>query len=219
MKKKTPPVLRDSDFSFDDTATVMLSTHDHLFQLALFLNEAYLLQLARIEDLFIGDLPHPCFFYYNEEARLVYILIARPLQPEADPAFTDYNTMLLIRGREAWKVQQEIYDDVRNRRYGTAIGSAIEPDKTDLLEHKHWEKCNLLADSIQNIDIFGFGSLKGLVSTLRLTDDAPTLFPVDPASTTSNENRAIARYHKTLQNFLDQTFLALQVHLCEEVEL
>ena len=89
MKKKTPPVLRDSDFSFDDTATVMLTTHDHLFQLALFLNEAYLLQLARIEDLFIGDLPHPCFFYHNEEARLVYILIARPLQPEADPAFTD----------------------------------------------------------------------------------------------------------------------------------
>ena len=217
MKKKSPPVLSDPAFSFEDTAIVMLSTNDHPFQLAISLNESYGLQLARIDDLTIGDLPHPCFFFHNEEARLVYLLIARP-QLEADPAFAEYDKMLLIRGREAWKVQQEIYDDIRNRRYGTAVGSAIEPDASDLLEHSHWEQCNLLAESIQNFDIFGFSSRKGLVSTLRLSDDAPTLFPVDASSTTTTENRAIARYHKTLQEYLEQTFESLQVHLCEEEE-
>ena len=219
MKKKSQPILPDPVFKLDDTAIVMLRTQDHAFQLALMLNEAYQLQLSRIDDIYIGDQLFPCFFYHDQPAWLVYILIARPPQTIVDPAFADYDKMLLIRGRDSWRFQQKFYDDIHSRQYGIALGSATEPDASDLLEHSQWEQCNRLAESIQSIDIFGFSPRRDTVSTLRLTNTEPTLFPVEASVAKASENRAIANYHKQLQTFLEQTFKSLQAHLCEEQEL
>ena len=219
MKKKSPPRLPDPVFTFDDTAIVMLRTQDHAFQLALMLNEAYQLQLSRIDDIYIGDQLYPCFFYHDQPAWLVYLLIARPPQTIANPAFADYDKMLLIRGRDSWQFQKTFYDDIHIRQYGITLGSATEPDSYDLLGHYHWEQCNRLAESIQNIDIFGFSRRRDTVSTLRLTNAEPTLFPVEASVAKASENRAIASYHKELQAFLEQTFESLQAHLCDEQQL
>ena len=216
MRKKQTPRLPDPVFTFDDTAVVMMRTADYAYLLAIMLNETYQLQLSRIDDIYIGDTPYPCFFYHDEPAWLAYILIARPQQYEADPAFADYDKMLLIRGIKSWDFQQTLYDDIHSRSYGIALGPASEPDITDLIEHHHWEQCNILADSIKSIDSFSFSKRRGTSSTLRLTNTEPTLFPVEATTANSSENRAIATYHNTLQDFLDQTFLALQSHLCDE---
>ena len=216
MKKKRPPILPAPVFTFDDTAIVMMRTRDLAFRLAILLNEAYNLQLARIDDIYIDDLPYPCFFFNDEEAWLVYILIAQPLTDNPRPAFDNYDKMLLIRGRDSWDFQQQLYDDIHSRRYGLALGNAAEPATDDLLAHSQWENCNRLSEGIQTIDIFGFGTRRETISTLRLTDDAPTLFPVEASATKTSENRAIANYHKQLQTFLTQTFDALHIHLCDE---
>lgn len=219
MKKKSQPILPDPVFTFDDTAIVMLRTQDHAFQLALLLNEAYQMQLSRIDDIYIGDQPYPCFFYHDQPAWLVYILIARPPQAIADPAFADYDKLLLIRGRDSWRFQKKFYDDIHSRQYGITLGPAAEPDASDLLEHSLWEQCNRLSESIQSIDIFGFSSRRDTISTLRLIDTQPTLFPVEASAANASENRAITNYHKQLQAFLEQTFKSLQAHLCDEQEL
>ena len=217
MKKMQLPKLPDPAFSFDDTAIVMMRTQDFAYQTALLLNEAYRLQLSRIRDIYIGNTPHPCFFYHDEPAWLVYILIACPQNVIPDPAFVDYNQMLLIRGRDSWNFQQKLYNDIHIRHYGIALGPAAEPDSTDLLEHLYWERYNRLAEAITDIDIFGFGR-RNTLSTLRLAETQPTLFPVEATAAKASENRAIASYHKTLQNFLNQTFEALHIHLCDEDE-
>ena len=217
MKKKYAPKLPDPAFTFDDTAIVMMRTQDYAYQTAILLNEACRLQLSRIRDIYIGDTPHPCFFYHDEPAWLVYILIARPQNSIPDPAFAEYSQMLLIRGRDSWSFQQKLYDDIHSRHYGIAIGSAAEPDPTDLLEHLYWECYNRLAEAITDIDIFGFGRRNSL-STLRLADTQPTLFPVEASVAKASENRAIASYHRTLQDFLNQTFEALHTQLCDEDE-
>lgn len=218
MKKKRPLQLLDPVFTFDDTAIAMMRTHDYAYQTAILLNEAYRLQLTRIKDIYIGDTPHPCFFYHDEPAWLVYILIARPQNAIADPAFAEYSRMLLIRGRDSWDFQQRLYDDIHSRHYGIALGPAAEPDPTDLLEHLYWERFNRLAQAVTDIDIYGFGR-RAPVSTLRLANSEPTLFPVEATTAKASENRAIASYHKTLQNYLNQTFEALHIHLSEENEL
>ena len=216
MKRKRPPALPDPVFTFDDTAIVMMRTGDYAYQLAIMLNETYDLQLACIDDIYIGDTPYPCFFYNDEAAWLAYILISRPQLPDIDPAFTDYDKMLLIRGIKSWSFQKTLYDEIHSRSYGIALGSASEPDATDLIEHHHWGQCNLMAENIKAIDIFDFSSQRGIVSTLRLANNEPTLFPVEATAANNSENRAIATYHNTLKDFLNQTFTALQVHLCDE---
>lgn len=218
MKKKPSQKLPDPVFTFDDTAIVMLRTGEAAFQLAILLNEAYNLQLSRIDDIYIANSPHPCFFYHDQSSWLAYILIARPTQHEADPAFSDYDKILLIRGRDSWRFQQLLYDDIHSRQYGIALGSATEPDVTNLLKHNQWELCNRLSDSIQRIDIYGFGHRQN-VSTLRFADSVPTLFPVDDAAASNAEQRAIASYHKMMQSFLSLTFDALHAHLADEQEL
>ena len=216
MKKKRPPILPDPVFSFDDTAVVMMRTNDQAFQLAILLNEAYDLQFSRIDDIYIGDTLYPCFLYHDEPAWLVYILIARPTTADAAPAFAEYDKMLLIRGRDSWNFQQTLYDNMRDRRYGNALGTAAEPDSTDLLAHSQWELRNRLSENVQQIDIFGFSRRREPISTLRLANDEPTLFPVEGTTAKASESRAIADYHKQLQAFLLQTFDALHIHLCDE---
>ena len=216
MKKKQVPKLPDPVFTFDDTAIVMLQTRGPAYQLAIQLNEAYNLQLARIDDIEIDYTPFPCFFFHDEPAWLAYILIARTGDI---PAFADYDKIPLIRGRDAWRFQQTIYDDIHSRRYGMALGPATEPDASDLLEHYHWEQLNQLSDTIHDIDIFGFSRRRPIVSTMRLTNDAPTLFPVEESAARASEQRAIAAYHKLLQSFLTQFFDALHSHLAVEEEL
>ena len=216
MKKKRTPFLPDPVFTFDDTAVVMMRTNDQAFQLAILLNEAYDLQFSRIDDIYINDTLYPCFLYHDEPAWLVYILIARPSTGEAFPAFANYDKMLLVRGRDSWSFQQTLYDNMRDRRYGNALGTAAEPDPTDLLAHAQWEQLNRLSANLPSIDIFGFSNRRGAFSTLRLAEPEPTLFPVDHPATNSTENRAIADYHKLLQAFLLQTFEALNIHLCDE---
>ena len=217
MKKKYAPKLPDPVFTFDDTAIVMMRTQDYAYQTAILLNEAYRLRLSRINDIYIGDTPHPCFFYHDEPAWLVYILIAHPQNAIPDPAFAEYSQMLLVRGRDAWRFQQKLYDDVHSRHYGIAIGPAAEPDPTNLIDHLYWERHNRLAEAIPTIDIFGF-SHRGTISTLRLSGSTPTLFPVEASTVNATENRAISGYHKQLQTFLNQTFEALHGHLCDEGE-
>ena len=219
MKKAQRPILPDPIFTFDDTAVVLMRTQYLPYQLALMLNDTYRLQLSRISDIDIDGIPHPCFFYNDDASWLVHILIARPPQPGFNPILADYDKMLLIRGRDSWRFQQKIYDQLNSRRYGLALGSAAEPDPTDLLEHSQWEQLNKLTEGIQGIDIFGFSPRRDTVSTLRLADSEPTLFPLDPSEAKASESRAIANYHKKLTSFLELTFESLHAHLSDEEEL
>ncbi|MBQ6067915.1 MAG: hypothetical protein IJK84_00290 [Bacteroidales bacterium] len=219
MKKTLRRTLHEPAFSFDDTAIIMMRTADYAFQLAIQLNETYLLQLTRIDDLMINNLAYPCFFYYDTPTWLTYILIARPQQPGAYPAFSNYDKILLISGRDSWQFQETFYRNIHSRHSSPAFAQTAEPDATDLLQHRHWEQCNNMANHIHAIDIFGFSSLRGTSSSLRITNQQTTLFPLDDGEMSASELRAIDNYHHHLKDFLTDAFFVLQDILSDEQQL
>lgn len=209
-------ILENPSFSFHDTAIVMLRTQYMSFELAMALNGAYGLRLSRDEEIDLGGTPHPCLYYYDRCRWLTYVVIARPAQG-ADPIFNSYDKMLLIRGRDAWKAQQQIYDDVYNRIYGIAHDSIREPDPGNLIEHGQWVQRNIMAKGIEHIDTFCFNPAKGTGTTMRPQGDVGTLFPLETPADPATD-RAVGAYLKRLKAFLSDTFDALYYYFSDEEE-
>lgn len=216
--KKAPAILPDPILTFDDTAILMLGTKFLSYEFALAFNDAYGCQLSRITDIDINNASHPAFFYYSAPQWLAYIVIQRPSQSSPDPAFADYDKIVLIHGRDAWDFQERFYEDMHLRQFGISTGTAAEPDPTDRLEHRHWQLLNRLANGINAIDTFGFSSRRGTSTSLRLHDTEPTLFPLEQPEASATENRAISHYCDLLQQFLSGLFNILPYYLSADKE-
>ena len=209
-------ILENPSFSFYDTAILMLRTQYMSFELAMSLNGAYALRLSRYEEIHINGTPHPCLYYYDTSTWLTYVVIARPTQG-ADPIFNSYDKMLLIRGRDAWKAQQQIYDDVYNRIYGIAHDSIREPDPGNLIEHGQWVQRNIMAKGIEHIDTFCFNPSKETSTTMRPQEDIQTLFPLETPTNPASD-KAVGTYLKHLKSFLSDTFGSLYYYFSDEEE-
>jgi len=195
-RRKPSHHLIDPTFTFDDTAVLMFRTNYRNYQFIMELNKAYQLELARIEDIDIDGTLYPCFSYYDEYSRLAYVMIERSMTDASDHVFEYYDKMLLVRGRDSWVFQKQIYTN--------AVENLPEPEPADLLDHRRWVLANQFKEGIFGVDTFSFSSRKGL---------ATSLCP-GPADTMP---KATVTYMNRLRKFLDATFEAFQWHLCDEL--
>ena len=209
MSKKTT-FLPEAIFTFDDTTVVLLKTSFANYQFIMAFNKAYQLELARVDDVVLKDIPYHCFSYYDESARLAYVMIETPTAGPAYPSplsetaprppFDYYDKMLLIRGRDAWDFQNRLYHDLTDR--------LPEPDKNDWLIHSDWEHIQLLKEGVFTIDTCSFYSqLEGVRATTLYTGPAEKM----PTATKTQLRQ--------LRAFLTTTFDVLQWHLLDEEEL
>lgn len=195
-KKRGRPFLPDAIFTFNDTAAVMFRTTylNHEFVSAL--NAAYRLRLSRVADIELKGGDHPCYSYYDEHARLAYVVIGRPVSEDNTGCFGYYDKLLLVRGRDAWDFQQRIYSDLTEPR--------PEPSTDEPLDRQHWEMLNQLNEGAFVLDTFCFGQ-QGAVTSMYSgpIEDMP---------------HKTAVFIKNLQSFLTSLFDNLQWHLCNEEE-
>lgn len=200
-KKHGMPFLPDAIFTFDDTAAVMLRTTclNHEFVSAF--NAAYRLRMSRVADIELEGGNYPCYSYYDELARLAYVVVARPAVMSGQDYYNGNDKLLLVRGRDAWDFQQQLYSDLSR---SPQQEDRDEPPADEPLMRQHWELLKQLHESVFSLDTFSFGS-RG-ISTSMYTGPAERM----PRST--------AVYLKRLQTFLATLFDTLQWHLCNEEE-
>ena len=139
-RTKSPQFIPDPIFSFDDTAIVMFNTNMMNHEFAAKLNDALQLKLTRIDDIPIEDAVYPCFSCYDDETRLAFVLIERSPFGDSDPTFGPYEKMLLIRGRDAWDIQKQLYDAFLN--------NISEPNSDDIYEHRMWNQLHYFTSGI-----------------------------------------------------------------------
>ena len=179
--------LQDSVFKFEDTAIVLFQTDYLNYQFIYALNQACRLEMERVDDIELADGTHPCFLYFNEVARLTYVVLDVPIPP--------YNMMLLIRGRDAWDVQETLYKNL------TEV--TPEPDPTDIRDHLDWELLNELRSNIFSVDTFCFSPTRGQGSSL--------VFSTNPSALRTRQT-----FLHRLRQFTAELFEALEWHLCDD---
>lgn len=194
-KAKKRPFLPDATFQFDETAILMFRTNMLNFEFVSALNQAYDLQLARVDDIPIESACYPCFSQYDPAARLAYVMIERSTQATCSPSFEYYDKLLLIHGRDAWDFQQRIYGDLS--------GVRPEPAANQILEHMHWQDLNDLNDGIFEAATFCLDEGRGVATSMY-------------AGAADKMPKAIQAYMAKLRKFIGSTFEALEWHLCEE---
>ena len=161
--------LQDPVFKFEDTAIVLLQTDYLNYQFIYALNQACRLEMERIDDIELADGAHPCFLYFNEVSRLTYVVLDVPIPP--------YNMMLLIRGRDAWDIQESLYKSLTEE--------VREPDPTDIRDHLDWELSTLSVSPLP-------------VARVHRSSSAPPprpCAPARPSSTGSGNSRKSSSKH------------------------
>lgn len=157
-RTKSPQFIPDPIFSFDDTAIVMFNTNMMNHEFAAKLNDALQLKLTRIDDIPIEDAVYPCFSCYDDETRLAFVLIERSPFGDSDPTFGPYEKMLLIRGRDAWDIQKQLYDAFLN--------NISEPNSDDIYEHRMWNQLHYFTSGIFDMATIRFNSPNGPETSL-----------------------------------------------------
>lgn len=208
-KKKNTTFLPDARFSLADTAVLMFRTSFVNYEFVMHLNESFGLKLARVrvecynpdnwgvqtEDLCLVDGIHPLYSYYQESSRMAFVLIDKPLMQKGYNYFNFYDKMLLIKGRDAWKMMETIY--------AASVANAVEPEPQNLLDYRRWVLCNQMSTGIFSTDTFDFR---------KSTVPATSLFDGDAAKMP----KSVATYLKNLKAFLVDTFKTLETYICEE---
>lgn len=194
-KAKKRPFLPDASFKFAETAILMFRTNMLNYEFVSALNQAYDLQLSRVDDIPIESAYYPCFSQYDPAARLAYVMIERSTQKTCHACFEYYDKLLLVHGRDAFDFQQRLYSDLTSTR--------PEPKAHQILEHLHWQDLNDLSDGIFASDFFHFDEQQCLATSMY------TGAPEDmPKNTQTFLNK--------LKKFISSTFESLEWHLCEE---
>lgn len=195
-RKKSSQFLPDATFSFEDTAVLMFRTSYLNYQFVMGLNKTYQLQLSRVDDLDLNDIPYPCFSYNDEYGHLAYVVIERSASYPGDRIFEYYDKMLLVRGFRSWEIQNHIFLDINEGK--------VEPPSSELLEHRRWVLANSFKKDIFGVDTFGFSRRRGTNTSLH----------TGPAE---NMPKPTATYLNRLHKYLETTFDTLQWHLCEDM--
>lgn len=146
-------------FSLEDTAIVMFKTDYQNYEMAMHLNDALGLHLARMrKDLKHVDGTHAYYSYYDAYHRLTYLLIDCAQGMEQHTVFSFYDKMLLIRGFENWDVQQQIVQQVK---FGMP-----EPEQHQLCEYRRWMMNQQMRARIFDADSFCFAPNRGTTSSM-----------------------------------------------------
>ena len=185
-------------FNLHDTAVVLFKTSFMNHEAAISLNEAYHLNLTRIDDLTIDDKQYPVYIFHSTASRLSFIMLAAPSGGMPDPCFSYYDKMLFIRGRDARQFQQKIYDDLS--------ASRPEPPTGEMLKHSHWEMLNLLNQGIFEPATLNFQPNGTPVTSLYSG-------PEDKMP------RKLRTQIKQLKEFFSTLYSAFEWHLTNPVEL
>lgn len=181
-------------FTYRDTAIVLLRTSFIHYEMAMQLNDAHKLRLARVPDLRLSDGDHPCFSYNDSSARLAYVLLDIPTNKQRNKCFEFYDKMLLIRGRDSWEFQAKLYQ--------AATSAHPEPEAAKMLAHRRWVLENMLNNGIFTIDTFDF----------RADAAKTSLHAGDPATMP----KSVATYLKELKKFTDELFSQLELTIGDE---
>lgn len=192
-KKQQTKYLSDSTFTFGDTAIVMFRTAYLNYEFVMHLNTTYNLNLSRVIDIEMSDGSHPCFCFYSEKRRLAFVMLEKPATGTPDKSFVYYDKMLLIRGRDAFDMQQYIFETTQN--------TLAEPDQLNMLEHRRWVLYNKFSQNIFDTDTFSFNKGREVYTSLFDGDfeDMP---------------KPLTAYIKVLKKFLTETFETLEYMLC-----
>lgn len=148
----------DPTFTTENTRVIMFQTDYENYEFVMALNDAFGLGLTRMGTMEIGNCICPYFYYFDEVTRLTYMTFDADHGTKKDNAFSLYDKMLLIRGRDAKAKQQLMYKEV--------VGSPIRHDENDIMQHSHCEKVETLHQGIISMDCFSFSPKLGCSTTL-----------------------------------------------------
>ena len=181
----------DTRFAFENSSVTLLHTNmvNHEFVMAY--NRGWGLRLVRKDNLAVDGGSLPYYVYDDRRTGLTHVVIAASLArrsgassvPNGCP-FDRYDKLLLVRGRDTWDFQQQLYDSF--------VEPAPEPDATEPLLVEDWRGRRAFYDGIFAIDTFCFASSRGFASSLL------------PAG--GNVPRVTQRFLKNLEKFLSLTF-------------
>lgn len=194
--------FENPEFNLIETSVVLLRSSFMNHEAAISLNEAYHLNLTRIDDLKLENRLYPVYIYHNATSRMSFILIAAPIEGEPNPCFDYYDKILFIRGRDAKKTQRKIYDDLSLLR--------PEPPASEILQHKRWELLNMLHQGIFEPATLNF---------IKESDDV--ISPVTSLFNGPEENmpRKLHTQIKQLKDFFTKLYSAFEWHLSNPVDL
>lgn len=193
-RKKQQRLLYDATFTHEDTAVLLFKTSYESYEFVWQFNNAYSLEVARVDDLEIGGTHYSCFCHNDECARLVYVVIGCPKSGSQDAVFGYYDQMVLVRGVKAWEFQRDVYEEVAE--------NGTEPPACEYAAHRRWVLSNEFRQKMFSVDWFDFRS-GGIVSSILKgqSDEIPS---------------SVALSHRRIRTFLDKVFDVLQWHLCED---
>ena len=150
----------DPEFTTADTAVMMFATQYPNYEFILELNDAYGMQLSRVDNITVDESSHPCYCYSDELARLDFVIIYQPEGEGKCPCFTYYDKMLLVRGRDRMEFLQQMYHDLHI--------SSHTASQTGLSQYPCRERLHRLTDNVFDLDYFDLG---GGASSLRSVED------------------------------------------------
>ena len=101
-------------FSAENTAMILMRTKMENYKLAMLLNDAFGLKLARTGTICVNGDVYLFFHYCDEIRRIDYLTfnIRRSLNRKGRSALSPCDNLFLIRGRDIWSIQQEIYEEM-----------------------------------------------------------------------------------------------------------
>lgn len=186
--------LPDPIFTFDNTSVSMIRSDLENYQFVMDFNDAFRVQLARIKNLIVEEREYPCYCYYDEIARLAYVIVDIAQQLDANASLQSYNKILLLQGHRVWERQKSIYSLWET--------PPSEPEPSDYYDHQRWKSVCQFVDGIYNIDTFSFKS----------TEPYSTSLHRDP---TTKMPKTVSNYIKQLHAFLTPAFDELSFLLDE----
>lgn len=190
--------FENPEFKLDETTVVLLRSNFMNHEAAISLNEAYHLNLTRIDDLELENRLYPVFIYHSAASYTSFVLIAAPTKGNPNPCFNYYDKILFIRGRNAKKIQQNIYDDLSLLR--------PEPPASDILQHNRWELLNMLHQGIFEPATLNFTPNGNAVTSLF---NGPE----------ENMPRKLHTQIKQFKEFFTKLYSAFEWHLSNPVDL
>lgn len=184
----------DAIFTFDDTSVTLLHTSMVNYEFVMAYNNAHRIRMVRVQDMDINGSMHPCFLFDDLQRRLTHVLIERPLAGGEVP-FDRYDKLLLVRGRDTWEFQEELYQHF--------VNTVPQPDSTEPLLVSDWRAMQDFYGGIFAMDTFCFSARRGFSSSLAMGGEAMKV------------PKVTQRFLKGLERFLLSTFETLQWELGE----
>lgn len=201
--KKSPLIIPDPVFTYDDTAILLFRTHCMHYELAIALNEAYGLSLSRTDDIPLHEVNYPCFVYYDNPSHMAYVMIDSLVEGQADKVFKFYDKLLLVRGIDAWDIQQQFYNDLTSPSAPLSRPNGGAPSYESPAKVQHRRMLDRLSGLVFEPATFCFSDSRGIATSLYGG-------PVEAMP------RATQAYMKSLRRFLDIAFDGLQWHLYDD---